>query len=99
MPQPTRDTVCHHTGAADEEEGRAKASELELYEAAALIDQPFLAITGRHDRLIPWEQTRRQVEEAQNGEFVLFDEGSHVCNNIPYRYRPLTADWLREQLG
>jgi len=30
---------------------------------------------------------------------VLFDEGSHVCNNIPYRYRPLTADWLREQLG
>ena len=79
MPPPTRDTVRHHTGAADEADGRAKASELELYEAAALIDQPFLAITGRHDRLIPWEQTRRQAEEAQNGEFVLFDEGSHVC--------------------
>jgi 2,6-dihydroxypseudooxynicotine hydrolase len=99
MPQPTRDTVRHHTGAADEEEGRARASELELHEAAALIDQPFLAITGRHDRLIPWKQTRRQADEAQNGEFVLFDDGNHVCNNIPYSYRPLTADWLREQLG
>jgi len=30
---------------------------------------------------------------------VLFDDGNHVCNNIPYSYRPLTADWLREQLG
>ena len=99
MPQPTRDTVCHHTGAADEDAGRAKASELELHEAAALVDQPFLAITGRHDRLIPWEQTRRQAEEAERGEFVLFDDGNHVCNNIPYRYRPLAADWLREQLA
>jgi pimeloyl-ACP methyl ester carboxylesterase len=99
MPPPTRDTVRHHTGAADEEEAHVKASELELYEAAALIEQPFLAITGRHDRLIPWEQTRRQAEEAKNGEFVLFDDGNHVCNNIPYSYRPLTADWLREQLA
>ena len=71
MPPPTRDTVRHHTGAADEADGRAKASELELYEAAALIDQPFLAITGRHDQLIPWEQTHRQADEAQNGEFAL----------------------------
>jgi len=30
---------------------------------------------------------------------VLFDDGNHVCNNIPYRYRPLAADWLREQLA
>jgi 2,6-dihydroxypseudooxynicotine hydrolase len=30
---------------------------------------------------------------------VLFEDGNHVCNNIPYKYRPLVADWLREQLG
>jgi len=29
---------------------------------------------------------------------VLFEEGNHVCNNIPYKYRPLTADWLAERL-
>jgi pimeloyl-ACP methyl ester carboxylesterase len=98
MPQQTRETVCHHTGAATMEEGREKAAELNLYDAARHIDQPYLAITGRNDRLIPWEQTRRQAEEAPGGEFVLYDDGNHVCNNIPWKYRPLTADWLKEKL-
>jgi pimeloyl-ACP methyl ester carboxylesterase len=99
LPQQTRETVAHHTGASTDDEARARASELNLREAAPLIDQPFLAITGRLDRLIPWEQTKRQADEAQNGEFVLYDEGNHVCNNIGYTYRPLTADWLKEKLG
>jgi pimeloyl-ACP methyl ester carboxylesterase len=99
MPRPTRETLMHATGATDEEEGRAKASELNLYAAAERIEQPFLAIAGRQDRLVPWEQTKRQADEAPGGEFVLFDEGSHVCNNIPYLYRPLAADWLAERLA
>ena len=99
MPQQTRETVCHHTGAATMEEGREKAGELNLYDAAKRIEQPFLAITGRNDRLIPWEQTQRQAEEAPGGEFVLYDDGNHVCNNIPWKYRPLTADWLKEKLA
>ena len=28
----------------------------------------------------------------------MFDEGNHVCNNIPYKYRPQQADWLRDKL-
>ena len=72
---------------------------LNLYDAAKLIDQPFLSITGRNDRLIPWEQSQRQAEEARGGEFVLYDDGNHVCNNIPWKYRPLTADWLKEKLA
>lgn len=98
MPRPTRETVMHHTGAATEEEGRERAAELTLRDAAPQLEQPYLAITGRNDRLIPWQQTKRQADEARNGEFVLFDDGNHVCNNIPYKYRPLTADWLREHL-
>jgi 2,6-dihydroxypseudooxynicotine hydrolase len=99
MPQQTRETVCHHTGVSTMEEGREKAGELNLYEAAKLIDQPFLSITGRHDRLIPWTQSQRQAEESPGGEFVLYDDGNHVCNNIPWKYRPLTADWLKEKLA
>jgi 2,6-dihydroxypseudooxynicotine hydrolase len=99
MPQQTRETVCHHTGASTMEEGREKAGELNLYDAAQRIDQPFLAITGRNDRLIPWEQTQRQAADAPGGEFVLYDDGNHVCNNIPWKYRPLTADWLKEKLA
>jgi 2,6-dihydroxypseudooxynicotine hydrolase len=99
MPGPTRDTVQHHTGASSPEEARERAYRLTLEEAAHEIDQPLLCVTGRNDRLIPWQQTKRIADEARNGEFVLFDEGNHVCNNIPYRYRPLVADWLKEQLS
>jgi 2,6-dihydroxypseudooxynicotine hydrolase len=28
----------------------------------------------------------------------MYPDGNHVCNNIPYKYRPLVADWIREQL-
>jgi hypothetical protein len=30
---------------------------------------------------------------------VVFEEGVHVANNVPYRSRTLAADWLAEQLG
>ena len=99
MPEPTRDTVQHHAGAATREEARERISRLTLEDAVHEIDQPLLCITGRNDRLIPWHQTKRIADEAARGEFVLFDEGNHVCNNIPYKYRPLTADWLAEKLG
>jgi hypothetical protein len=26
-------------------------------------------------------------------------ELDHVCNNIPFKYRPMVADWLRDRLG
>jgi 2,6-dihydroxypseudooxynicotine hydrolase len=29
----------------------------------------------------------------------MFEDGNHVCNNIPYKYRPLVADWMREKLA
>jgi 2,6-dihydroxypseudooxynicotine hydrolase len=99
MPGPTRDTVMHHTGASSLEETRERAMQLTLAEAAPLLEQPALMITGRLDRLIPWEQTKKIADTAPNGEFVMWDEGNHVCNNIPYRYRPLTADWLGEKLA
>ena len=98
LPQPTRETVAHHTGASTVEEARERASQLDLADAAARIDQPLLVITGKLDRLIPWQQSEKIAKAAQNATWVLFEEGSHVCNNIPYKYRPLTADWLAEHL-
>ena len=32
-------------------------------------------------------------------EFVVFEEGNHVCFNISYKFRPLTADWTAERSG
>jgi pimeloyl-ACP methyl ester carboxylesterase len=99
LPSLTRETLQHHTGAASPEEARERAAALNLDGVAERIAQPCLVITGRHDRLIPWTDTKRIADAAPQGEWILFDDGNHVCNNIPYKYRPLVADWMRAKLS
>ena len=67
-PPQTRETFVAKSFARDEDDGRAKAAELDLDGVAERIRQPYLAITGRLDRLIPWEQTERAAREAPNGD-------------------------------
>ena len=98
LPALTRESFVHYSDSADETEGRERALALDLDGVAERIQQPLLVITGRRDRLIPWESTKSVADRAPNGRFVLYDEGNHVCNNVAYRYRPLLADWLAEQL-
>jgi cephalosporin-C deacetylase-like acetyl esterase len=99
VPPQTRETFVAKSFASDDEEGRAKAAELDLSGVAERIRQPYLAITGKLDRLIPWEQAERAAREAPNGVFLLHEDGNHGCANVPYKTRPVAADWLREQLG
>jgi dipeptidyl aminopeptidase/acylaminoacyl peptidase len=99
LPSLTRETFMAKSGARDEEEGRAKAAELDLGPVLHRLTQPALFMTGRLDRLIPAEQTERAAREAPNGEFVLFEDGNHVCANVPYKARPLVADWMAERLS
>ncbi|MFL5871778.1 MAG: alpha/beta hydrolase family protein [Solirubrobacterales bacterium] len=99
LPMLTRESFAHYSGSPDIETARDRALELDLGGVARQIDQPLLVITGKLDRLIPWESTRAVADEAPNASFVLYEEGNHVCNNVAYRYRPLLADWLAERLG
>jgi dienelactone hydrolase len=99
VPPQTRETFVAKSFSKDDEEGRAKAAELDLSGVAERIRQPYLAITGKLDRLIPWEQTERAAAEAPGGIFLLHEDGNHGCANVPYKTRPVAADWLREQLG
>ena len=99
LPGLTRETFEHHSGAQSPEEAREKAFELDLGPVIADVRCPGLMVTGKLDRIIPWEQTKRIADEAPNTRFVLYDEGNHVCNNIPFKYRPLVADWLRKELA
>ena len=85
--------------AADDEDGRRAASELDLDGVVEQLDKPALFVTGKLDRLIPWESTKKIADQAPNGTLVVYEEGNHVCNNVAYRYRPLLADWLGEQLA
>jgi dipeptidyl aminopeptidase/acylaminoacyl peptidase len=99
MPALTRETIAHHTGSADAEQARRRAGELNLAGVAELVTQPCLVITGKLDRVIAWEDTHRIAQAVPGAEWVLHDDGSHVCNNIPYKYRPQVADWMRDRLG
>lgn len=99
LPLITRETFIHHSGARDEEDARQKSSALNLKGVASRIKQPFLVVFGKLDRLIPWQQAERVASEAPNAQLVMFEDGNHVCNNIPYKYRPLVADWMKDRLG
>ena len=99
-PALTRAAFQYHSGAKDAADAKAKASQLSLEGVAHNIKQPLLIIQGKLDRLIPWEQAPKIVNAVgKNAELAMFENGNHVCNNIPYVYRPLTADWLKEKLG
>jgi pimeloyl-ACP methyl ester carboxylesterase len=99
LPELTRETFAHKSRAHDEAEARERALELGLAGVLERLDRPALFVTGRKDRLIPWESTERQARAARHGELVVLEDGSHVCANMPYRARPLVADWMRERLG
>ncbi|MGA9857901.1 MAG: alpha/beta fold hydrolase [Solirubrobacteraceae bacterium] len=99
MPPLTRETVQHHTGAEDPADARERAHALNLAGVAERVTQPCMVITGRQDRVIGWEETKRIADAVPGAQWILYDDGTHVCNNIPYKYRPLVADWMRAQLG
>jgi pimeloyl-ACP methyl ester carboxylesterase len=98
LPELARAAFAHHSGARDEDEAGRKAHELDLSEALPRLKQPFLVVFGKLDRLIPWQQAEGVAADAPNAELVMYPEGDHACNNIPYKYRPLVADWMQERL-
>jgi dienelactone hydrolase len=99
MPELTRDTVAHHSGAADETDARRRAHALDLEGVAQRVKQPCLVVTGKLDRVIPWQETKRIADAVPRAEWVPYEDGTHVCNNISFKYRPLVADWIGDQLA
>jgi len=98
VPSLTRETFVHHSGAKDVDQAKSIADSLTLEDVLPRVTQPLLVIFGKQDRLIPYEQAERVAAEAPNAELVMYPDGNHVCNNIPYKYRPLAGDWMGERL-
>lgn len=99
LPALTREAFSHHSGSHTDEEAYANALRLDLSGVLPRLSQPLLVVFGKLDRLIPWQHAERVAAEAPNAELVIYPEGNHVCNNIPYKYRPLVADWMKERLA
>ncbi len=74
-----------------------------LHGVIAHITCPFLIIMGRLDRIVSPASAERMARDADtaHGDATLwmFDNGNHVCNNIPYHHRPQQADWMRARLA
>ena len=98
-PSLTREAFAYYSRSANDNEARGKAKLLNLEGVAETVHQPCLIITGARDRVIPWEDTKRVADAVPRSEWVLYEDGTHVCNNIAFKYRPLMADWLRDRLG
>jgi pimeloyl-ACP methyl ester carboxylesterase len=95
----TRAGYVFYTKSRDEAEAFERSKTLALHGVLANVDQPLLVIHGALDRLFPPQQAERIVREAPNATLLLYPDGNHVCNNIPYKYRPAMADWMGDRLA
>jgi len=79
---------------------QVKAGALTLAGRAEQIRCPLLAVMGKLDRLIPWEQAQRLVDEAGGpATLLLLEQGNHGCANLAPFHRYRTADWAADKLG
>lgn len=61
---------------------------------------PFLVVHSHGDNVCPYEEGERMAREAKGPtEIRIFPEGDHACDNISYKVRPFTADWMARNLG
>ncbi len=99
LPQLTRDAIVARSKSASEQEARARLAAFDLQGVLANVSNPLLIIMGRLDRLVPPSDAERMLREAgKSAELWMFEDGNHVCNNIPYKHRPQQADWMRQKL-
>jgi 2,6-dihydroxypseudooxynicotine hydrolase len=98
LPQLTRDTFRVRSQVGTDDEARAHASTLDLTKSAAEIGVPLLVVTGKLDRLIPYQHAERLADEAPQAELLLLEDGNHGCMNVWPEHRPYTADWLAAHL-
>ena len=88
LPSLTRAAFRYHSGAAARAVAVANANQLTW--RARPSESPAAAHHhGKLDRIIPWEQAEKMDKAGAKAELVMYENGNHVCNNIPYLYRPL----------
>ena len=85
---------------ANLEEAGQVAARISLKGIAKNITCPIYIVAGTQDRLTPNTEAKALAAEV-SGPCVLsiIEGGNHVVNNLWYRYRDQTADWMAAQLS
>jgi dipeptidyl aminopeptidase/acylaminoacyl peptidase len=99
MPKGTTDSLGFAMGVGSRAEGAEAARAYTLKGVLGRVGCPVLIVHSGQDNVCPVAESRRMIDElGPEAELRVFAEGNHVCDNIPYRVRPLMADWLAEKL-
>lgn len=84
---------------ANLDEAGKVALRMSLKGIAKNITCPIYIVAGDRDRLTPVEQAKLLAAEVSGPcELSIIAGGNHVVNNLWYRYRDQTADWMSRQL-
>lgn len=96
----TRAAFTARSHSASEADAQEVASQMRLADVAARIRCPIYIVGGALDRVIPPDHAQK-LAAAVSGEVTLnmVEDGTHVVNNRPYKYRPASADWMARHLG
>jgi 2,6-dihydroxypseudooxynicotine hydrolase len=100
LPELTRETFRTRAHCSTQDDARAVAATLNLEGVAEEITCPLYIVTGKLDRVVPWQDAERLAKEASGPvELVVIEDGNHVANNRAYKYRAQSADWMAQQLS
>jgi len=100
LPELTREAFRVRSHKRTQDEARQFANTLTLKGIAKNIECPLFLVTGKLDRLVPWQDAQRIAGEASGPvELLVIEDGNHIANNRPSRWRLKTADWMAGQLG
>ena len=100
LPELTREAFRVRSHCATQDDALRKAATLSMKGVAQNITCPIFVMTGKLDRLVPWQHAERLAGEVKGPcTFLLIEDGNHVANNRAYRWRSQSADWLAEVLA
>ena len=99
LPELTRAAFRVRSHSANDAEAKKRAGTLSLKGIAGNITCPIYIMTGKLDRIIPWQDAERLAGEVKGPvELLLIEDGNHVANNRAYRWRTQSADWMADRL-
>lgn len=101
LPELSRETFRVRSHCATQREAKAYSATLTLKGGIARqIECPLFILMGKQDRLVDWRHAQRLADEVSGPvELLYIEDGNHIANNRPWRWRALSADWMAQQLG
>ncbi len=98
-PPLTRQAFIARSFAPDADAARVVAARMTLEGVAGRIRCPIYIVGAALDRVLPPDHAARLAESTGDRAILnIIEDGTHVANNRPYKYRTQVGDWLAEVL-